>query len=97
MATTSRLPGVPNRTAITMRIRQWIALLILSTLVTSGCQSLLSLLHPTPTQLPTPIAARPETTANAFLRAWERADYEAMYGALAPLYKDIRDITGYPE
>jgi len=70
-----------------MRIRQWIALLILSTLVTSGCQSLLSLLHPTPTQLPTPIAARPETTADSFLRAWERADYEAMYGVLAPSAK----------
>ena len=53
-------------------------------LTAAGCQSVLSLLHPTPTLPPTPIVAQPETTADAFLRAWERADYEAMYGLLTP-------------
>jgi penicillin-binding protein 2 len=68
-----------------MKIRRSIALLLLlSTLATSGCQSVLSLLHPTPTLPPTPIAARPETAADTFLRAWERADYEVMYDLLAP-------------
>ena len=70
-----------------MKIRHLIALLLLSTLVTGGCQPILSLLHPTPTRPPTPLAARPETSAEAFLRAWERADYETMYGLLAPSVK----------
>lgn len=71
-----------------MKMRQLIALLfLLSTLVTGGCQSVLPLLHPTPTLLPTPIAVRPETAADAFLRAWERADYETMYGLLSPSVK----------
>ena len=68
-----------------MKMQRLFALLIvLSTLTTAGCQSVLPLLHPTPTLPPTPIAARPEATAGAFLRAWERADYEAMYDLVAP-------------
>ena len=68
-----------------MKIQHLLALLLLlSALATGGCQSVLSLLHPTPTLPPTPIAARPEAAADVFLRAWERADYEAMYGLLAP-------------
>jgi len=45
---------------------------------------MLTLLHSTPTLPPTPIAARPEIAAEAFLRAWEHADYAAMYRLLAP-------------
>lgn len=71
-----------------MKIRHLIALLfLLSTLTTAGCQSVLELLHPTPTLPPTPIAARSEAAADAFLRAWERADYQAMYDLLAPSAK----------
>jgi len=44
-------------------------------------------LHPTPTLPPTPIVARPETAAEAFLNGWERADYTTMYGLLAPSVK----------
>jgi penicillin-binding protein 2 len=68
-------------------------LILLLALATSGCQPMLTWLHPTPTPLPTPIAARPETTADAFLRAWERADYAAMYDLLAPSAKAQISLT----
>jgi penicillin-binding protein 2 len=45
------------------------------------------MLHPTPTPPPTPIASRPVMAAENYLRAWERADYETMYGLLAPSSK----------
>ena len=71
-----------------MKMRQPIALLLLlSTLAIAGCRSVLTVLHPTPTLPPTPIAARPDSAAETFLRAWERADYTAMYGLLAPSAK----------
>lgn len=71
-----------------MKMPRFIALLILlATLATGGCQAVLPLLHPTPTLPPTPIAARPETAADDFLRAWEQADYEAMYDLLSPSAK----------
>jgi len=47
----------------------------------------LTSLHPTPTLLPTPLVGRPEMAVDAFLRAWEQADYETMYGLLAPSAK----------
>jgi len=71
-----------------IKMQRLLALSLLSlALTTVGCQPVLSLLHPTPTLPPTPIAVRPEITADAYLRAWERADYAAMYDLLAPSVK----------
>ncbi len=76
------------RRPLANEIRYLFALLLhLLTLTMTGCQPLLTLLHPTPPPPPTPIAVRPETTADAFLRAWEQADYEAMYDLLTPSAK----------
>ncbi len=60
----------------------WLLLTVLS-LVAASCN--LPLVAPTPTPQPTPTLALPpaDETAFAFLQAWEREDYPAMYSLLS--------------
>lgn len=76
---------------------RFVPLLLISVLVLTGCQSALSILHPTPTLPPTLIASRPVMTAESFLQAWERADYETMYGLLAPSSKTAIDREAFEQ
>jgi penicillin-binding protein 2 len=73
-----------------------LVLVLLST-VAVGCN--LPLLDPTPTPLPTPtLALLPaDETAFAFLQAWEREDYPAMYSLLSLASQDANPEVAFVE
>jgi penicillin-binding protein 2 len=58
----------------------WLVLAVLSGLL-AGCD--LPSVRPTPTPLPTATPALPPADETAFLQAWEREDYPAMYSLLS--------------
>jgi len=48
-----------------------------------------------PTSTPTPLPYTPEAAAAAFLDAWEREDYETMYGLLSPSSRTATDFETF--
>jgi penicillin-binding protein 2 len=74
----------------------WLVLALLSTAL-AGCDTLLT--RPSPTPLPTPTLALPpaDETAFAFLQAWEREDYPAMYSLLSYAAQDATSEDAFTE
>jgi penicillin-binding protein 2 len=74
----------------------WLVLALLSTAL-AGCDTPLT--RPSPTPLPTPtLALLPaDETAFAFLQAWEREDYPAMYSLLSYAAQDATSEDAFVE
>ena len=67
-------------------------------ILAGGCRT--ASVSPTPTPIPPtstppPIPHLPEATAAAFLDAWERGDYETMYGLLSPPSRTAVDLDTF--
>ena len=99
---------LPLHNRLIARQRQWeglqivlLALIVLGQFLLTGCSNTptavpitpTSTLVPTPTPIPPPPA--PDTTASAFLDAWETGDYEAMYARLSPASQAAIDAESF--
>ena len=81
---TGKRHGAPRRAAGLLPLPA-LALLVLALLVPTGAGCGFAVSNPTPTTVPSPTPVLPpaDEVAFAFLQAWERSDYEAMYGLLS--------------